>query len=330
MKAVCTLLFLLLAGVIFNLGLGTAAISYGEIIRMLFNFSPNAFTEHEAIIFLIRMPRIVLAVLVGGALGTAGCVMQGLYRNPMADPSIIGISSGATLGAVSAIFFSIPGLYTQPFLAVTGGVLVAFLVLRLAVRQDKIQMMTLLLAGIAVSTFLSAVTSLMLSFCYEYQLKQFLFWTIGGLDGANWHHIHLIIVPIISGVIFLCFYACELNLLNLGEEEAQSLGLNPTKTRSRLLIASSLVTALAVSVSGTIGFVGLIIPHILRLLVGSDHRLLLPVSALGGSVFLLYADLIARTVFPLGEIRVGIVTALIGAPYFLYLLLQNRKGGLNF
>lgn len=333
-KIVLLLPVLLILSIIAATSIGSVPISFLGIVRIfLHNWGLvdglDVTQGEEAIIFLIRLPRVLVAVLVGAALGLCGAVMQGMFRNPMAEPGVIGISSGASLGAVIAISLGLvsKNLYYLPFAAAMGALAAALLVFFLATRGGKIPTLTLILSGIAVSTFIGAFTSLILSFSYEYQLKQFLFWTMGGLDDRRWEHVDLVFWPILIGMAILLFFSQELNILLLGEEEAQSLGINPAKVRTRLLFLASLTTALAVAVSGTIGFVGLIVPHIMRLLVGPDHRVLLPASALGGSVFLVCCDLIARTAFPLGEIRVGIVTALIGAPYFLYLLSKAKKEG---
>lgn len=314
--------------------IGSAHIPFIDVVKLfLHNWGIGSSwtvpAGEKEIVFLIRLPRVLVAVLVGAALGTAGAVMQGMFRNPMADPAVIGISSGASLGAIIAISTGLASksIYFMPALAVLGALWAAILVCSLASRRGKIPVLTLILSGIAVSTFIAAFTSLILSFCYEYQLKEFVFWTMGGLDNRSWEHVDLVFLPLLVCITILIFYSQELNVLLLGEEEAQSLGVNPAKIRKRLLFLSSLTAALAVSVSGTIGFVGLIVPHILRLLVGPDHRILLPASALGGSIFLVFSDLIARTAFPFGEIRVGIVTALIGAPYFLFLLSRAKKEG---
>jgi len=334
MRILIILIFLLFSGLILGTSIGSVPIPLGEIVQLFLQslglgnhwvFPPG----NQAIIFLIRLPRVLIGALVGASLGISGAVMQGMFRNPMAEPGTIGISSGATLGAVIAITLGLSSknIYYLPVFAVVGAFLAAFLVLSLASRGGKIPVLTLILSGIAVSTFIGAFTSLLLSFSYEYQLKQFLFWTIGGLDGRSWAHVDLVFWPLLICIGSLLFFSQELNILLLGEEEAQSLGVNPAKVRIRLLVLASLTTAMAVSVSGTIGFVGLIVPHILRVLVGPDHRILLPASALGGSVFLVFCDLIARTAFPLGEVRVGIVTALVGAPYFLYLLSRAKKEG---
>lgn len=283
----------------------------------------------ESIIFLVRLPRVVVAALVGAALATSGTVMQGMFRNPMADPGIIGVSSGASLGAVIAIALGLASgsLYFLPLFASVGSLAAAFTIFMLASRQGKIPVMGLILSGVAVSMFLSSITMIVLMFINGDQVKQFLFWTTGSLNGKMWEDVRIIIVPIIACIVIILMFSRDLNVLLLGEEEAQSVGLNPSRARKLFLLLSSVTAATAVCVSGTISFVGLIVPHILRLIVGPDHRILLPASALGGAIFLVACDLAARTVLIPQEIGVGIVTSLLGAPYFLYLLMKARKEG---
>ena len=196
-------------------------------------------------------------------------------------------------------------------------------------RKGKIPIMVLLLAGITVSMFMGALTSGVLTFMNENSIREFLFWTVGGLDYRRWEHVALAVGPITVGTIFLCMMARHINIMVLGEEEAHSLGVPVAKLRMILLFVVTLTTATAVCVSGAIGFVGLIVPHIMRLLLGPDHRTLLPASAIAGALFLVSCDLIDRMILPVGEVRVGIITALLGVPYFLYLLHRMEKGVLR-
>ncbi len=284
----------------------------------------------ESIIFYVRFPRVVTTMLVGAALGTSGAVMQGVFRNPMADPGILGVSSGSSLGAVLAIYLGLPSqsIYFMPLFAACGALAASFLVFLLSSRGGKMPVMNMILSGIAISMFFGSVTTGILSFIRSDQVKQFLFWTMGSLNGRRWEDVKISFVPIISCIIILFFFSRDLNIMLLGEEEAQSVGLSPFKTRRRILIFSSILTATAVSVSGTISFVGLMVPHIIRLLIGPDHKVLIPASALGGAIFLLLCDLIGRTIAAPGEINVGIITSFLGAPYFLFLLNRTRKEGI--
>lgn len=285
--------------------------------------------EQWAVLWYIRMPRICVAILCGAALAVAGAVMQGVFSNPLADPGIIGVSAGASFGAVIAVSLGLTSLsmYYMPAFALAGALLSIFTAVMLTMRGGRTSPMTLLLAGVAVSIFLSALTNGILTFMSEYRLREFLFWMVGGLDYRRWEHVMIAIGPIVIGIILLCLLARHLNVLALGEEEAKSLGLNTLFYRTIFLFIASLITATAVCVSGMIGFVGLIIPHAVRILIGPDHRLLLPGSALMGAFFLLFCDTLGRIIAPPLEIRVGIMTALIGAPYFLFLLRRMRKHG---
>ncbi|MDS0298247.1 vitamin B12 ABC transporter permease BtuC [Halogeometricum sp. S1BR25-6] len=267
----------------------------------------------------VRLPRILLAALVGFALATAGVVMQGFFRNPMADPSIIGISSGAAVGAVASIVFPfvLPfGLQLQGAAFVTS-VLTGFGVYLLATRDGHTPTATLLLAGVAVQTFLGAVISFMM-LKSGWSLQRVVFWLMGHLSGTTWREVNVVAAVLPPLFLLLLFYTSDMNVLLLGEADAHSLGIEVERTKRILLAVSSVVTASAVAVSGVIGFVGLIVPHAMRLLVGPDHRILLPTSALAGASFLVATDTLARS--GAAEVPVGIVTAAIGAPFFLYLL----------
>ncbi|WP_396613056.1 vitamin B12 ABC transporter permease BtuC [Haloferax sp. S1W] len=282
--------------------------------------SPLAFSVPDTasiIVLKVRLPRILLASLVGFALAAAGVVMQGFFRNPMADPSIIGVSSGAAVGAVATIALSLSVPYGLHGAAFVSAVVTAFVVYLLATENGRTPVATLLLAGVAVQTFLGAVISFLLLQAGE-SLRQVVFWLMGHLAGATWDEVALLALVLPVPVGILLAYARDLNVLLLGEDDAQSLGIEVERTKRLLLATASVVTAAAVSVSGVIGFVGLVVPHMLRLVVGPDHRILLPASALAGASFLVVTDTIART--GAAEIPVGVVTAAVGAPFFLYLL----------
>jgi iron complex transport system permease protein len=279
---------------------------------------------HETIIFQVRIPRILLGLLVGFALATAGTTMQGLLKNPMADPYIIGIASGAAVGATLSITF-LPhflSVYTTPFMAFLGAVFATFLVYNIARVGGRIPVDTLLLTGIAINLFFSAILSFMM-FRTSHDLEGIFFWLMGGLWLADWFRVKIILLPISFGIIVTYFFARDLNAMLLGEESAQHLGIEVENVKRILLVLSAFITAFAVSFVGTIGFVGLIIPHITRILVGPDHRILFPASALVGGIFLVWTDALARL---LGEMPVGIITAFFGAPFFVYLL-RSRRGG---
>ena len=273
--------------------------------------------KEQYIVGQLRMPRIVLGATVGAALAVAGAVMQGFFRNPMADPSIIGVSSGAAVGAVTVIAF--PALLpfgVQPA-AFLGALVAAFVVYTLATQDGHTPVATLLLAGIAVQTFLGAVTSFVIVKSGK-SIREAMYWLMGHLDGSRWHEVELALPTVVVGTVVLLAYARDMNVLLAGEEDAHTLGVEVERTKRLLLAVASVVTAAAVAVAGVIGFVGLIVPHAMRLLVGPDHRVLLPTSAFAGGAFLVVADTVARS----GEavLPVGIVTAFVGAPFFLYLL----------
>lgn len=270
---------------------------------------------HETIVMRIRLPRVILAAVVGFALAAAGTVMQGFFRNPMADPSIIGVSSGAALGAVASIVLPLSiGLRPMAFVC---AIVTAFAVYLVASEGGRTPVATLLLAGVAIQTFLGAMISYLQLSAGE-SLEQVVYWLMGHLHTSTWNDVSLSLPVVLPVFALLMIYASDLNVLLLGEEDAQSLGIEVERTKRLLLAAASVITAAGVAVSGVIGFVGLIVPHMMRLLVGPDHRILLPTSALAGAVFLVATDTVARA--GPAEVPVGIVTAALGAPFFLYLL----------
>jgi iron complex transport system permease protein len=284
----------------------------------------GASSAARTIVLEIRLPRILLGAVVGFALATAGAVMQGFFRNPMADPSIIGVSSGGAVGAVAVIVAPVAlpfglGLSTA---ALLGALVAAFGVYLIATQNGHTPVPTLLLAGVAVQTFLGAVVSFLLVQSGDHALREAMFWLMGNLYDTTWGDLRLVLPPALLAFAVLYGYARDLNVLLLGEADARSLGVEVERTKRVLLAVASLVTGAAVAVSGVIGFVGLIVPHAMRLLVGPDHRVLLPASALAGATFLVLADTVARS--GAAELPVGIVTAFVGVPFFLYLLRQRE------
>ena len=286
-------------------------------------FGADDFTlEQQAILWQIRMPRTLIGIMTGAALAVSGAVMQGVFGNQLADPGIIGVSGGASAGAVIAIASGIGflNLFYMPLFAFIGAAGAAGSTVWLVTRQGKIPVMPLLLAGVTVSIILGALTAGILTYINEQKVQQYLFWMVGGLDFRRWEHVYIAFWPISLGIALLIVLSRHLNILVLGETEARAVGLAIVPCRLLLLLLASLTAATAVCVSGNIGFVGLVIPHIARLLVGPDHRLLLPFSALAGGTFLLLCDTLGRLLLCPLEIRVGIMTAVVGVPYFLYLL----------
>ncbi|MFA6308985.1 MAG: iron chelate uptake ABC transporter family permease subunit [Clostridia bacterium] len=328
------MLMILAVVIVVAASIGTVYVPIQSIIRIILNklglVNNSGFEPYQmAIIYSVRLPRVLAAVLIGSALATTGAVLQGMFRNPMADPGIIGVSSGAGLGAVTAIALglSASSIFYLPLFASVGALLAALIIFVLSLRGGKVAVFTLILSGIAVSTFLGAITSMILSFTSKDNVHEFLFWSMGNLYSIRWESVQLVFIPIIIGVVILITFARDLNVMLLGEEEAQSVGVNSSKIRMLILIVASITTAAAVCISGPISFVGLIVPHIMRIILGPDHRLLLPASAVAGAIFLVICDLIARIAFAPIEINVGIITSLVGAPYFLYLLIRSRRAG---
>ncbi len=280
------------------------------------------------IVWELRLPRVIVAGAVGTGLAVVGCVLQGLFRNPMADPGVLGVSAGAGLGAVIAIYAGLGAvsLWTLPGIAFAGALLTALSVYALATRGGRTPVLTLLLAGIAVGSLLTSGIGLVMILGGETQVQTMLLWLMGGFGGETWQQVGIAVPLVLAGSAACFLFARELNILATGEEAARGVGVPVEWTKRILLALCALVTAVGVSVSGTIGFVGLMVPHMLRLVVGPDHRRLLPACAIGGAAFLILADLGARLVIRPAEISVGVITSFLGVPFFLYLLRRQRAG----
>jgi iron complex transport system permease protein len=286
--------------------------------------------SYHAVLIDIRLPRILLAALVGCALSMSGTTMQALFRNPMADPFILGISSGAAVGASVSVLFHLDltnGIYILPLLAFVGATATVFGVCAIARGTGgRMKVETLLLAGIAVSSFLSAVVALMM-YASAQHFRFLFFWLLGGLTTASWEVVFVASVPIVSGIVVLHLFERDLNAMTLGEEPAMHLGIDVETLKKIIIVIVALLAGTAVAFSGIIGFVGLIVPHMARHVVGPSHRILLPVATLTGGIFLISADTVSRTA--LGgtgtEIPVGIITALCGAPFFIFLLWRSKR-----
>ena len=325
------LALVILVGLI-SLSLGPVDISVGDVAWIVLSAigfdTPDFGRTEQLVIEQIRLPRIIVGASVGMALGVAGATMQGLFRNPMADPGIIGVSAGGALGAVIAIAAGFTGLFflALPLFAFAGAIAAAFLVYGIAVVGGHFSMATLLLAGVAVNAFLGAVVSAIIIFLPDNELlREVLFWLAGGLDARAWEHVRIATPLIVGSTAVLLLMSRDLNLMMLGDDEARSMGVRVGVTRVALLATAALATGAAVAVSGTIAFVGLVVPHVLRLVLGPDNRVLIPMSALGGAVFVMAADTVARMVIEPAEIRVGILTAFVGAPFFIFLLIKNKR-----
>lgn len=330
------IIFLLLSIAIFTT-IGSANISIIDTIKIVMSKTPiigkyidlSDLPRSSSIIVLsIRIPRILLGVLVGAALSSVGAAFQGMFKNPMADPYVIGISSGAALGATLAIItqftFAFVGISGISLGAFIGALTSTFLVYMIAKVKNKIPMTVLLLSGIAIGQFFTAIMSFLMVI-YSNDLDKIIFWTLGSFSGKGWDQLIPVVIPIIVSIIILNFFARDLNIMLTGEETAKNLGIEVEKVKLIILVLGAFLTSMAVSVSGIIGFVGLIIPHTVRLLVGSDHRILLPTSAVAGGIFMIFADTVARTIISPTEIPVGIITAMFGGPFFIYLLRKRRK-----
>ncbi|MGB4682590.1 MAG: iron chelate uptake ABC transporter family permease subunit [Firmicutes bacterium] len=311
-------------------GIGAVMIPLREVAGIIWNalrgsISPSPLPA-ETIILQVRLPRILLGFFIGASLSVAGTAFQGLLQNPLADPYTIGVSSGAALGATAAMLFfpKAASTFTIPLAAFAGALLALFTVYRLGSVGGRLPVVTVLLAGVVVSSFLSAAISLGMLLARE-QMRNIFFWLAGGLGQKGWPLLLLIIPYFAAGLAVLLYLSRDLNLILLGEEDALSLGVEVEQTKRWILVAASLITAGAVSVSGMIGFVGLIVPHAMRILIGPDHRYLYPAALLGGGIFLVAADTFARTVIAPAEIPVGIITAFLGAPFFIYLLRRHRE-----
>ncbi|GGW83031.1 FecCD family ABC transporter permease [Streptomyces lomondensis] len=281
----------------------------------------------ESVLWNVRFPRIVLALLVGASLGCAGALMQGVFGNPLAEPGVIGVSSGAAVGAVAAIALglNVLGTWTVPVLAFASGLLTVLLVYAMARSGGRTEVVTLILTGIAVNAFAGALIGLFLFVADTAAVNQITFWQLGSLSQATWPKVLAVLPCAVIGLAVAPLYARRLDLLALGERPARHLGVDVERLRITLVLVIALLTAAAVSVSGVIGFVGLVVPHLLRMAAGPGHRFLIPGSALLGALVLLAADLTARTVAAPAELPLGVLTALLGSPFFFWLLRRTRR-----
>jgi iron complex transport system permease protein len=329
------LFVILLAGV----GIGSTSIAWSNIVRVVaLKLLPSSWTASlsvsradEVIVWLIRIPRVVVAFFVGAGLAAAGVVMQGLFRNPLAEPGIVGAGAGAVLGGVISFVagWSAKSVITLPVMAMLGALLSLVLVYAMATRGGVTPVATLLLSGVASSALLGAASSLLLSLnIVNWQIAQdIVFWMMGGLDARTWTHVWLCAPFVLVGIIAALVQTRELDLLQLGEETAASFGVNVESSKRMLTLTAAILTGAAVAVAGLIGFVGLLVPHGVRLILGPANRALLLASAVTGGAFLVLCDICARTLHPPTELRLGIVTSLLGGPLFIFLLLRQYRGG---
>ena len=316
----------LIAAVLVGVTVGSVSIP----LQVLWN--PNMDEASSNILWNIRMPRVVLAGLVGASLAIAGAAFQGLLKNPLADPYTLGVSSGASVGAVVTLFFGISlpflGLFTLPVFSMIGAFLTMVTVMSFAKLIDRaMKMETIILTGIIFSSFLGSVISLMISLSGE-ELRQIIGWLLGSVSMRGWPYVTMALPFMLIGFLLLWINRRELNALVFGEERAKHLGVNVKRRKMMILIGGSILTGAAVAVSGTIGFVGLVVPHMTRMLFGSDHRHVLPLSFINGATLLIICDLVSRTIISPSELPIGVITAFIGAPVFAFIFWkQRRKAG---
>lgn len=315
---------------------GSAHLGVGDALRLLIEKFPviGKFVDtkgiaevYERILFRVRLPRVILAGLVGAGLSVTGTAFQGLFCNPLADPHILGVSSGAALGATIAMLFGsgawFLGISLTGFAAFFGGLATVFVVYQIACAGGRGKAVHLLLTGTAVSSFLSALISFLMT-RHQDELEKIYMWTLGSFSAATWEKVHFLAFFLLIGYLVLFSFGRELNLLAAGEDSAVTLGVSLKTTRAIIIVAGTFLVAACVSVSGVIGFVGLIVPHCMRLLFGPEHKKLLSCAAVCGALFMIFCDMLARTVTAPTEIPVGVVTALIGAPYFIFLLARVK------
>jgi len=309
---------------------GSGSISVSDSIKVF--LSPFFTTDAEQInqgvryiIFNIRIPRTLFATLAGAGLSVCGLAFQSIFRNPLSDPYILGVSSGASLGATLAIVLGLENI----FLGISGmsfifAFLSIFIIIKIASYGNRIHTTTLLLAGISINFLASAFISLLMTLNQE-QIEKIVFWTMGSLSNISYHSLIGVSIAVVMGIICITYHARDLNALLIDTQTAKSLGVNVERTKRIILLICTLMVALIVSESGVIGFIGLVVPHIVRLIIGSDNRRMIPFSILGGIIFMITSDVLSRTIMPPSEIPVGSITALIGSPFFIYLLFNAKK-----
>ena len=329
----------LLVALSFSLGLGAMDIPVKDVLVILLR-KIGLFQEHpvaeqyETVIRIVRLPRVILGVLVGAGLGISGAAVQGIFRNPLAEPGLIGISAGASLIAVAIIALEVGvlsglsnllGYYLLAFGAFAGAGIAAMLVYQISRSDGRPNVATMLLAGIAINALAGALTGLITYLANEQQLRSITFWMLGSLAGATWETVLALFPFVLIPVVLLPFMGKALNAFALGEAQADHLGLKVNQVKRRVVILATMAVGAAVAVSGVIGFVGLLVPHTIRLFIGVDNKYVLPASALLGALILTLADMIARTIVSPVELPIGVITALLGTPLFLYILIKDKK-----
>lgn len=334
------LLVILLVGVMITSAcLGAVHIKYSEFISIMayktgISTQQNYQPQQEAVLFALRFPRVALGVLVGAGLGISGAALQGLFRNPLADSGLIGISSGASLFAVmmivlEATFFKqladVMGYYALSIAAFVGACCTTFLVYRISVHEGKSNITALLLGGVAMTALAGAFIGLMTYMATDEQLRNITFWNLGSLGGASWQAVTALLPFVSIPLVVLPFLGKALNAFALGETQARHMGINVNLIKRLIIILATMAVGASVAICGVIGFIGLIIPHIIRMIFTADHRLLIPASAILGATALTLSDLISRTIVAPAELPLGIVTALLGAPVFIYIIISRKR-----
>lgn len=323
---------------LFSLTIGAVDISISQVLSIILDplgISLAEVTQVQQNVFLtIRLPRLVQTVIIGGALGVSGAALQGLFRNPLVEPGLVGISSGAALAAVIFIVFGVhftsqidPALqaFLLPLCAFSGGLIATIVVYKLSQLYGKTDIALLILAGVAIIMLTQAFIGLSVFYANENQSRAYTFWTLGDLGGATWQKLMIVSPLVIIPSLVLLGFSRSLNAMAAGEAEAFYMGVNIERMKVMIIICCALAVGTVVSISGTIGFVGLVIPHMIRMSFGADHRLILPASVLGGAILLMVADIFARTVVQPSELPIGIVTAMIGSPFLIYLIRTAKR-----
>lgn len=331
-----TLTFMLCATMIISIlvstGMGYMAISSGDIVKVIYaklmnapDIQGNIDAAIPYVVLDVRLPRILTAILVGAGLAVSGVIYQGILLNPLADPYTLGISSGAAFGASLALVANVSmlGHFSTPLFAFIGAVITLLIVMRLSSFNGQISAQTLILSGVIIGAILSAGISF-LKYIADEQVGVIIFWLMGSFAAATWNGVVLVAGTLLIGIFVGMYYGRDLNIMSLGRRASDTLGVDTATTRKVLLLSASLVTAVCVAVTGIIGFIGLIVPHLMRFLVGPDNRKLLPVSALAGAILLLYADTITRAILPV-EVPIGVLTALIGGPFFCLIFRRKQR-----
>jgi len=335
LSMIIILFILLIVGISF----GPVSISFYDIFIIIFHklgfFEKISVPEINEIVLLnIRLPRVILGALVGLALGTSGAILQGLFRNPLVDPGFIGVSSGAAVGAMFAIlftqflqliFWSVLVPFILPIMAIIGSFITTILVYKMSKVSGKTNIMTMLLSGIAVNAISGSVIGLFVSISSDVQLRSFTFWTLGGLDNADWLVVFLTSIFVFVPLVIVFKMRDELDIFMLGDSEAHHLGLNVESLKKKIILMSSVMVGISVSFCGMIGFVGLVTPHLVRLFIGPKHKLLIPGAALLGAIILSLSDLIAKSIIAPAQLPLGVITSAIGAPFFIWLIINQKK-----